>query len=92
MEEFSAIPASSFSGGSVKLRRRLHDRQRDSPVATKTLSHVRSPASCGPFALAGITHPDLVTLCELTSSSAEWFFTMELIDGASFLDLHRTDM
>lgn len=35
--------------------------------------------------LAGLSHPNLVSLYELTGSGALWYFTMELIDGLHFL-------
>src|SRR5512143_3992668 len=41
-------------------------------------------------ALADIAHPNLVTLHELyASSSGDWYFTMELVDGVSFIDWVR---
>jgi serine/threonine protein kinase len=35
--------------------------------------------------LAGLTHPNLVSLHELAAGGKVWFFTMELIDGEPFL-------
>jgi eukaryotic-like serine/threonine-protein kinase len=40
-------------------------------------------------AIAGILHPNLVTLHELHTSGDEWFFTMDLVDGVSFVDWVR---
>src|SRR5689334_3073171 len=39
--------------------------------------------------LADIVHPNLVALHELHATEGEWFFTMELIEGVSFLDWVR---
>ena len=35
--------------------------------------------------LAGLNHVNLVTLYELNGDGPHWFFTMELIEGVSFL-------
>ncbi|HSD90744.1 MAG TPA: AAA family ATPase [Kofleriaceae bacterium] len=40
-------------------------------------------------ALADIVHPNLVTLHELHAADGEWYFTMELVDGVSFIDWVR---
>jgi serine/threonine protein kinase len=99
MEEFSAHPRfiiqRRLGAGSFGVVYEAYDRQRDSPVAIKTLSHADA-SSLYRFkrefrALAGISHPNLVTLYELMSSGGAWFFTMELIDGVSFLDYVRQD-
>src|ERR1700712_4055464 len=39
--------------------------------------------------LTDISHPNLVSLHELTFDGEHWFFTMELIDGVTF-DEHVT--
>ncbi|MFT3699883.1 MAG: protein kinase [Kofleriaceae bacterium] len=40
-------------------------------------------------ALADIVHPNLVTLHELQETDGQWFFTMELVEGQSFIDYVR---
>jgi serine/threonine protein kinase len=34
--------------------------------------------------IAGLQHPNLVTLHELVHDLGQWFFTMELVDGVPF--------
>ncbi len=68
---------------------RAHDPTRQTLVALKTMQWVE-PVALYRFkqefrALAGLAHPNLVTLHELVAHGREWFFTMELIEGASFL-------
>jgi eukaryotic-like serine/threonine-protein kinase len=65
------------------------DRDRGASVALKTLR----PGNVEALyrlkrefrALADITHPNLVTLHELLTDDERWFFTMELVEGRSFL-------
>src|SRR5262245_50602050 len=40
-------------------------------------------------ALADIAHPNLVTLHELHAVAGDWYFTMELVEGVSFIDWVR---
>ena len=40
-------------------------------------------------ALADIAHPNLVTLHELHAAGGDWYFTMELVEGVSFIDWVR---
>jgi len=40
--------------------------------------------------LADLTHPNLLRLHELVSDDAQWFFTMELVDGVDILRYLRT--
>lgn len=39
--------------------------------------------------LAGIAHPNLVSLYELVARGQRWFYSMELVDGADFVTAHR---
>ena len=69
----------------------VHDRQRDVIVALKTLLRTGAgdalPAEERVPSLADVTHPNLVRLYELFVDEAQWFFTMELVDGRRrFLD------
>lgn len=65
------------------------DRERGMRVALKTLSAASADALLRlkhEFrALADLQHPNLVSLGELISDRGRWFFTMELIEGESFM-------
>ena len=64
------------------------DHERNERVALKTLRW----ADAGAIyrfkrefrILADVVHPNLVSLYELVVGDAEWFFTMELVDGPDF--------
>src|SRR6266496_4515626 len=72
-----------------------HDRQMDKTVALKTLTR----AEAGHIyrfkrefrTLADVSHPNLVTLYELMSEGQSWFFTMELVQGVTFIQYVRPD-
>jgi hypothetical protein len=72
---------------------RAYDVRRKRVVALKTLMSSNSEALYRlkrEFrGLADLSHPNLVRLYELVSEGPVWFFTMELVDGVSFLEFVR---
>jgi serine/threonine protein kinase/tetratricopeptide (TPR) repeat protein len=102
-----AEPASEFLGTErFAVRRRLgaggmgvvyeaHDREMDKTVALKTLTRAE-PSHLYRFkrefrSLADVTHPNLVSLYELMSEGRHWFFTMELVQGETFIQYVRPE-
>src|SRR5213592_4392495 len=94
-------PAKEFIGTErFILRRRLgaggmgvvyeaHDREMDKVVALKTLTRAEA-AHIYRFkrefrTLADVSHPNLASLYELMSDGRHWFFTMELVNGVTFI-------
>lgn len=71
----------------------VFDNERNSTVALKTLLNGDSESLFhfkNEFrSIADIVHPNLVTLYELISDKDRLFFTMELVEGISFLDYVR---
>ncbi|WP_224248607.1 serine/threonine-protein kinase [Hyalangium gracile] len=71
-----------------------HDRERNAVVALKLMRR-RDPSALLLFkqefrTLTGVAHPNLVQFYELHSDGEQWFLTMGLIRGRSFLDAVRT--
>lgn len=70
------------------------DQEREARVALKMLRNLE-PEALFRFkrefrALADLVHPNLVQLYELAEEQRQWFFTMELVDGTTFLDYVRS--
>lgn len=69
------------------------DREHQAQVALKTVGRM-SATSLLRFknefrALADVVHPNLVRLFELLGDQGTWFFTMEYVEGLSFVDYVR---
>jgi serine/threonine protein kinase len=83
----------TLGSGSAGVVYRVFDRQLQREVALKLLRRA-SGRELYRFkkefrALADIVHPNLVALHELHAADGEWYFTMELIEGVSFIDWVR---
>jgi tRNA A-37 threonylcarbamoyl transferase component Bud32/tetratricopeptide (TPR) repeat protein len=98
-------PGAALLGGRFVIQRRLgrggmgvvyeaFDRDTKSQVALKMLSHGDGP---GIYrfkqefrALADVRHENLMTLHELFAEEGRWFFTMEVVEGETFLEHVRS--
>ncbi len=83
-------PTRVLGAGSWGRVYQAYDNERNAFVAVKLLSKF-SPDALLRFkrefrALQHVTHPNLVTLYELLSDADRWFFTMEHVDGKTFLE------
>ncbi|MBX7098907.1 MAG: serine/threonine-protein kinase PknK [Myxococcaceae bacterium] len=83
-------PTRLLGAGSFGRVFQAYDNERNAFVAVKLLSKF-SPEALIRFkrefrALQNVVHPNLVTLYELLSDQDRWFFTMEYVEGVTFLD------
>src|ERR1700704_5508808 len=70
-----------------------HDRETDKVVALKTLTRAEA-SHISRFknefrSLADVSHPNLVSLYEFMADGQFWFFTMELVQGVTFIEYVR---
>lgn len=93
-ERFTVIRPLGSGGMGVVYE--AHDRKMDKVVALKTLSRAEA-AHIYRFkrefrTLADVSHPNLATLYELMTDGHNWFFTMELIKGVTFIQYVRPEL
>jgi eukaryotic-like serine/threonine-protein kinase len=82
-----------LGAGGMGVVHRAYDHRLGREVALKTLRHAQG-RDLYRFkrefrALTDIVHPNLVVLHELRTAGDDWFFTMELIEGVTFLEWVR---
>lgn len=86
----------TLGSGGMGVVYHAYDRTKGMDVALKTLRELDADAIYRlkkEFrALSEVSHPNLVTLHELISEGGQWFITMELVRGSSFLEfIHRPE-
>jgi hypothetical protein len=82
-----------IGSGGMGIVYEVHDRTRDRVVALKTLRRQDGrdiyQLKREFRSLADVSHPNLASLYELVVDDAQCFFTMELVDGLTFVDYVR---
>src|SRR5262249_32902204 len=89
-------PLSVLGTGGFGTVYRVFDRERNTAAALKILRE-RDAQILYRFkqefrTLANLRHPNLVRLYELFAEGDQWYFTMELVEGASFYRYCRGDL